>query len=334
MKRFLLGMTFFASLPLFAKVEDWSMNNRWFLYGDFVYMRMEGGTNHTLVLDQKSKELTSGCCPDHEVLDVHDLDPGFKPGWRVGASVMTSKRTTYEASYMHINHWHRVETAHADRSLSFPFTHERYTRDFKRASQAKGIIKSHFRTAEANLWRHLTPRRENFFSGSVIFGLRYMVLDENFNIIFHRRLKKTKISEKSNYTIDVNNHLYGGQLGANLQWNPTRRWSFDFDAKVGMALDHVSEKSFLGDKDNQVTLRHIRMVRYKSPLFVDTAAMLTYQWATHYNLHVGYQCIYMNGVALATDQIDFHTGSDSGHHLEAIARVWVYGVSGGLSFCF
>ncbi len=57
---------------------------------------------------------------------------------------------------------------------------------------------------------------------------------------------------------------------------------------------------------------------------------LGYQWLRSLNVHVGYQVIYINGVALAPNQVVKATGQSSS--IEVNGAPLIYGVFGGLTF--
>ena len=124
-------------------------------------------------------------------------------------------------------------------TLRFPFKSSTFTVDFENAFESNGRYKSHYQEAEFNFWNHLTPRKGEYFSGSWLFGVRYMDLKERFNLAFfndeipHTSLFDPASARESNYNIETKNRMGALQLGADLQMNPAKHWSWDVLLKWG-----------------------------------------------------------------------------------------------------
>ncbi len=290
-----------AMTSVWAQTDDWSMNNHWSFQGDFVYMDRNKLSHHVLVERREHHVLTA-----KEVFNEFE----FTPGYRVSAGYMPDEKLTVELIYLDLKRWEGHHSVSGHNDLHFPFHDREFTIDFTHAIEAHAKYKSHYQEAELNSWFHWSPRREDYFSGSGLIGLRYMDLKEHFNLAFvNNEIPFTSIvlttsPRESNYNITTKNRLCTLQFGLDLQLNPTRWWNWDLSVKAGPVWNFVTVKSFLGDFNNTEVIRDFEKHVSKVAFMVEPAATLTFQWGSHFNIHAGYQLTYVSGLALAGDQFD------------------------------
>lgn len=122
-----------------------------------------------------------------------------------------------------------------------------------------------------------------------------------------------ELSETLNYDIDLlslvnndfrwntNNHLYGGQLGVDLQlWDLTSPLSINSTLKAGL-YGNNADNHFRYKVNNISVLQGGRDA--SDVAFVgDIGVNLSYRVTRHLSLMGGYQLLWVNGVALASDQ--------------------------------
>lgn len=303
--RSLVYSVFFCSAPLCA-FDHWNAKT------EFVYMRRSHGSKHSLVENKHKSQRCNPSCPNFSVLNTDNLVKGFRfePGYRVSASYSPESRTTFEGTYMWIEEWEDKKERHGRGDLFFPFESDSddddrndtstsiAASDYTDADKARAKYESKFWTAELNYWHHFTPRDANYFSLAGLIGLRYFHLNEEF------RLAYVKGAHTSDYKIDTKNHICAAQVGLDLQMNPIKRLSWDFIVKVGAFADWAKERVFLGDQNNAVELRHFHKDKWGPGIITDLSAQVGYQLFHFFEMHVGYEMIFLNGVALATGQID------------------------------
>lgn len=288
------------------------------LLGDFVYMRRTQIHDHDLVKAHH-----------HTVIDAKDLlnKFEFEPGYRVSLTFMPSDKNSFEAIYLDLQPWHGEKKKHYS-DLHFPFSHSGYSHDFTDAETAHAKYKSHFWDAEFNYWRNFTPRNANYFALSGIVGFRYLQLNESFKLSMIRQ------PNKSSYSIHTDNRMYGLQLGLDFQMNPMRWLSWDFFAKVGFFANDTEQKQFLGDLDNRVTLRHSKKHAWESGFFTDVSAQLGFNFLKYFNLHGGYQMMFLSGLAIAPEQVSNHVGSNAGKEDKTNGTAIIHGLFAGLTISF
>jgi len=135
-------------------------------------------------------------------------------------------------------------------------------------------------------------------------GFRYLNLDEELNILA-QRIQNGGVEEGS-YNLRTANHLYGAQLGARLR----RSWSvFGWEAtgKAGIfGNDAQTNQSVTDFPDYQLPGRTAwsrnGTVAFLGEVNLSALCRLTDVW----NLRAGYNAIWIEGVALAPDQLDFN----------------------------
>jgi hypothetical protein len=323
-------ITLFVCLTggLFAQ-DDWSKNNHFTIFGEFVFLQRTGLESTSIVLDsnkdisQQTMINSSGnevccnadgvCCnPNFTVLKTGKLVKcfNFEPGYRVGVSYLFDREAccapyyaSLTLSYMSVQQWQGEKSRYGIDSLSFPFEDLNTFSDYYGADKAVGKYTSKFDDLEFNYTGYVTPPREDFFSFSGIIGFRYIYLKEFFEAAFSKNIAGSYST--STYKIDTWNNMYGGQLGADLTWNPTCNISWDWVVKLAAFANWARAKTFLGDIDNRVVIRDFELKDWRGALLFDFVFSLTYTIAPHIALKAGYQFLYFfGGVALAPEQIE------------------------------
>jgi hypothetical protein len=154
---------------------------------------------------------------------------------------------------------------------------------------------SKLHSIEANFRRQVSCRV------SVLAGFRWIELSEDFGVLYETN---PNIAGPSRYRVDVNNHLYGFQVGADaLLWN-NNCWLVDASVRAGV----------FGNNADQTTLEHYvefgglpaagtasgTDTSFLGELEVTATRCLT----DRLSLRLGYQMLWLEGVALAPNQID------------------------------
>ena len=308
--------------------DDYSLNSHVLLTGEFVYMRRSRIHDHSIVTDPTKHRHCPDC--DFSILDTENVmqSMDYEPGYKVTLTVMPTRRWSLELNYLWLEEFSGEKKRHHTSNLTFPFDRTTYTKDYHLADKVKAKYESRFWDAEVNFWYHMTPRRVDYFSVSPIAGLRYVNLKEHFDLIF------LKGSHKSNYDIHTTNHLGGVQLGLNIEVNPTWHWTWEVSLKGGVLWDYSMHNVFLGDNNNTTTLRKFYGHKHHVDYLADALATLGYQLNSFLNIHVGYQMIYIYGLALAPEQLSKGVASTSGESVYTKGEIILYGLIAGLSIGF
>lgn len=303
-------------LTLCATKDDYSLNSSFSLWGEFIYMKRAHTYDSNLI-----NTTSSTLCDSKDIAQRFH----YEPGYRVGAKYMT-KRSVWEASYMSISDWESSCEKSAEGLLYFSSNPSFNLHDFIHADSAKAFYKTKFQDAELNYFRYLTGPRDYYFTFCWLAGLRYPIVKEKLDIFFNRG------TNTSSYSVDVKNHIYGLQTGLGLQCNFTQRFFWDFIAKIGVGYDEASQKTTLGDYNDRIMIRNYWKTGYSLPLILDGRVKIAFLLDDWIDLHVGYEFIYFNGIAVAPNQLVKKESSD--RVILTSGEAIFYGLFAGLSINF
>jgi hypothetical protein len=164
--------------------------------------------------------------------------------------------------------------------------------------------------------------RERF---DLLVGFRYVSLDEEFNIN-----STDSDSGTSDYNIRTSNDLYGGQLGARVRAYRCG-WDWEATAKGGVFGNSAEQRQLVTDFPPTSLLRPTISDSTSTVAFVgDVNLSAVYQWTEAWAIRGGYNLLWIEGVALAPDQLDFTTDLDSGSDLQTGGSLFAHGFNVGL----
>lgn len=165
-------------------------------------------------------------------------------------------------------------------------------------------------------------------------GFRYLRLREQLHIYAEADREPTGDQavepESGYYDIRTGNHLYGAQSGVRL-----RRWSdrlgWEATGKAGIFGNDVYQRQSVIDWDNGPFERRSASKASGQVAFVGELNVTgIYRLNDVWNLRAGYNVIWVAGVALAPDQLDFSGLTPSGDQLRSHGDVFLHGASCGL----
>jgi len=165
-------------------------------------------------------------------------------------------------------------------------------------------------------------------------GFRYLRLQETFNIDAERQQTTPGPTgtESGNYNVRTHNDLYGAHVGARVRrWGPTLGW--EAAGKAGIFANGAQQEQYVSDwaSGGSYPLRHLTSAASAQVAFVGELTLTgIYRLTDVWNLRAGYNLIWIAGVALAPDQLDFSYTPTSGRQLDSTGTVFLHGVSGGL----
>lgn len=335
MRKILLGLVVLGPLAsLQADEEEWEVG------ADYLLMRRTKVFHHRLVQQSTTKIIPLDPTPlpltpvgpriGKERLDTGNLlnDFDWSSGVRGFFTYNPNECSSFELTYTYFTPWHGSEKVKGHEDLFFPFDHPAFALDFINADEAKGKYRSEWMDAEINYWWHVTPRYINAFSFAWIFSGRWIYLRENFSLSF------TRPPNTSDYRTRTTNRLFGAQLGANFEWNPTCHWTWTVNVKGGGFLNDAHAHVFLGDEDNTVTLVNYSKDKWDDSWLIQGKLQLTYWWNSTFNLHIAYEGMLLSGIAQAPDQIQRKTTTITKHRIRTRDDVALDGASIGMSFDF
>ncbi len=159
-----------------------------------------------------------------------------------------------------------------------------------------------------------------------IYGLRYLRVDESLTIS-GERLEVGGL-ETGSYNVRASNDLYGAQFGLRLRhcWGP---WSLEGTGKLGIYGNDANTSQVLTDFP-AFTLRQTSASDSDVALLAELNATLVRQISDHWFVRGGYNLIWIDGIALAPDQLDFTLASTSGTTIDTGNTMFLHGVNVGI----
>lgn len=165
-------------------------------------------------------------------------------------------------------------------------------------------------------------------------GFRYLHLQETFNIDAERQQTTPgpTDTESGSYHVRTHNDLYGAHVGARVRrWGPRLGW--EAVGKAGMFGNGAQQEQFVLDwaeggsfPRRSLTSAASGQVAFVGELNVTGIYRLTDVWS----VRAGYNLLWIAGVALAPDQLDFTYLPTSGSQIRSDGTVFLHGVSSGL----
>jgi hypothetical protein len=180
---------------------------------------------------------------------------------------------------------------------------------------------SQLHNVELNRWCHRHGR-------SWLAGFRYVNLDERFNI--HASDFNTGGSD---YSIGSWNHLFGGQIGARLAGRRCRL-SWDITGKAGLFGNAGGQRTAIADFDNTFALRNTHASATNVAFVADINVSLSWRLSDVWAVRGGYQVMWVEGVALAPDQLDFTDTPLSSTTVDHSGGACWHGAHVGLAACW
>ncbi|MEX2173849.1 MAG: BBP7 family outer membrane beta-barrel protein [Pirellulaceae bacterium] len=161
------------------------------------------------------------------------------------------------------------------------------------ASSVSMSFQSSFQSAEANIryWAEMPPGP---FDVSYLVGARYLRIHEQFNFLGDVPVPATLNDSQ----VNTENDLYGVQIGIQGATLLSTRWWIDFDLKGGIYNNQTSvATSFI---QNGVETGGF-VERDRTAWVGDLSLVANWQMTPQWTFRIGYQAIFVNGLALAPD---------------------------------
>ena len=229
------------------------------------------------------------------LLSTDDLDFDWKPGFRL-AFQRRLGCTDWDLEVVYF----QVDGFNAGASVTSPelfvFTAPNFVQLAGRDVGMEFAYGSQLYSTEINLKRCVGP------VVTLLGGFRWIEMGENFSgSVFDDR------GSLPFWITDVNNHLYGGQVGADVKiWDRGGPLSLRGIGKAGIYVNYVDQGT------ESPRLRTSVSASDKHTAFVGEFELVAvYQVNQRLALRAGYQMLWLDGVALAPEQIPF-TDLDSG----------------------
>jgi hypothetical protein len=153
-------------------------------------------------------------------------------------------------------------------------------------------------------------------SSEWLYGFRYLRIDDSLNIAAQNA--GVGGIEQGSYDVRAANNLYGGQIGNRLRrcWG---LWSIEGTGKAGLYYNDASQRQTVVDFPG-VLVRQTSSSDNRLAFLGELNASLIRQITDHWYVRGGYNLIWIDGVALAPNQLDFTLTATSGTATNSGAR--------------
>ena len=291
-----------------------SSSPTWWLSADALFLHRTQNYNQPIVLEEGNNSLMP-------VLTGDNLRFGTAAGPRFATGWTWSSGRTAELVYFGLNDWSSTARVTGNNNLSIPGDLGLATFDFFAADAMEVRYGSRIQNVEANLWN---PNA----GWDWLVGFRHFSVIEDFKISSFDA--DTYLSD---YQIQTNNQLYGGQLGLRRRWT----WdcfSFAPEAKFGLLGNANNQHTLIRDLENSKALRDVQV--YSSILSSLSELRLVGDANLTKNLKLtfGYSLLWVTGVAQAPYQLDYTYSSNSSHFVDDNHSIFFQGANVGLNWLF
>lgn len=255
--------------------------------------------------------------PGTPLLSTSALNFDWQPGVRALAGWQFDDCHAVELGYMGVFDWTSVASVTGNNNLAIPGDLGLASLDYFAADLVRLQYSSALHSAEATFV-------EGLGEVSLLGGFRYLSLDEQFDLN-----ATDSDTGSSDYRLRTSNDLYGGQVGA--RWlSGFNAWEWSAEGKVGLYGNDASQTQSVADFPPGIFLRseqtsRLGRVAFVGDLNLSALYLLNDTWA----VRGGYNLIWIEGVALAPDQLDFTDTPTSGQNV-SINGLFIHGLNLGL----
>jgi hypothetical protein len=254
------------------------------------------------------------------VLNFRSADVGNE--YRPGAIFTWGRRfdqvAAFELTYFGFHEWDGKASASGSGNLSIPGTLGLTTQDFVFADLISLDYSSRLHNFEATY-------RQDVEGMTLLGGFRYVNLDERLTLTSTRLATGT-----SDYFVHTQNQLIGGQLGIGFYEDFDDRLRLELTGKFGVFGNVAENRTRLSDLNNTFIRRDFDVRSNPVSVLGEVGTKLTFQVTDWLSVHAGYRFLWINNVALASDQFDFSTLPGAGNSIDARSYLLMHGGNAGI----
>jgi hypothetical protein len=287
-----------------------SFNGPWYVSADaFLLHRSNGNQNMPITVDGNT---------NNTLLSVRDLTFTSKVGPRLMFGYAWSHTTAFEVSYFGLIDSRTSTNQTGASNLTLPGALAFIATDFFNASQVGVNYNSRLNNAEFNVLRNTGSS-----SLSWLYGFRYLGLNEHFDI------SSTGAIGTGRYDISTRNNMFGIQGGARWMFN-YKCFALESTVKCGVLENATQQTQNVNDPAYPITVRDTLAkganVSFLSELNVNAIYRLSEKWA----IRTGYTLIWVDGLALAPNQLDTTFTAVSGTTLNHGGNIFLSAINLGV----
>jgi hypothetical protein len=284
--------------------------------------------------------------PVGELILNHDTLGDWEPGGEIRFGVYVGCRTAVEFSYWTLNNFDQQKLAFDPPgvgSLNTPFDFRSLefgagnpvTDWYDNAEAHRVTRRDEIHNFELNVIRHglvCSPCSPLQVSGLV--GVRYFRFAEDFQFASadDNPVFGADPATEAYYDIDVQNNLYGVQLGGQATFNLTKRWSVYAAPRFGVFINDMDQSSRIYTGTG-ITAMEIHSDRQIISVLGQLDVGLNYQFACGWSAQAGYRIIGISGIALSDRQIPYLQDDLFGiSDIDHASNLVLHGITAGVEY--
>jgi len=302
---------------------------------DVLFLQRDNGTNGNVIAEDASGTQSV------PLLNTQSMQPATAGGIRLFTGRMGPNRVGWEVGYTGV-YGMFGQALREGGPIQVPGGLGQAVQGWATANAVRPTYASSLNMFEANLFQHRSCRAGGpgspfpwdrvhdpyCHSVSWLFGLRWAGLNESADL----NVQTDPGEPFTSYSVSTNSQLFGPQIGlkGRRQWD---NWAVEGWAKTMLAGSFTSSTAdpiFSSVSPTSI----IRPARATSDVDVGFVADLNYSLSRrlgeHWWLRLGYNLIWVTGVALAPNQFDFTDTATSGTNLIGGSSVFLHGANLGL----
>jgi hypothetical protein len=261
-------------------------------------------------------------------LTTADMGFGYQPGMKTDVKYLSPEEdSAFEIVYYGIYEWTDNREIDAPPTVRLPANFGNFngvpysnpptaaqleagTHDWAEANSITFRNQSTFNSVEANLvWGGQKT------DSGVLFGPRYLGLYESFRMQAVSTIVNGANAQPSVYDISTRNDLLGAQVGYFYR-QKSNCWDNYFYFKGGLYGNNARQSTFVTDDASGVVLRNFSPSASITASSLEAGISAARQINKTWLLRFGYDAIWVQDVARATDQLDFTTNPTAGSTLQ------------------
>ena len=174
--------------------------------------------------------------------------------------------------------------------------------DYNKLAQIR--YTSSLQGGELNIRRQLPMPPEGLVT-SILFGVRYIGLPENFDY-FTQSDVPTPGGTTNSIHVTTSNEMVGPQIGALFEFYVDNRWWVNVEMKAALMNNRGQQSTTYVNVDNNgVTTQNFDSRREDHTAFAgDLALTFVYRWSPHFTTRLGYQALWLQNLVLAPDNLN------------------------------
>lgn len=297
-----------------------------YVIGDLLVMQRDNqATNAPLVEDFNTGDV---------LLTVGDLQPASALGLRIfyGGRAFDDwgREVGYTGVYNMVGGGSLVGSESNLLSLAGDLRNE-IPLPYAEAESVNASYASNLNSVEYNVFRTFSPnQRPQGRWLDVLGGVRWVNVSESAGLDFTCCIDEPNGPFRSSYDVSTTNNLLGGQLGGRWgRYGP--RWGFEGWGKAGIFANiQGQQQAPIVDPTGGPGRPAQSASGVSTAMVADINLSVVYRLTSVWGLRVGYNLMWIEGVALAPNQWDFSAADGAGSGLDSAGGIFLSGANLGL----